>query len=31
MGYASAVGVITLVLCTVASLLIVGRRTDAIY
>ena len=31
MGYASAVGVITLVLCTVASLLMVGRRTDAMY
>ena len=31
MGYASAIGVVTLVLCTVASLLIVGRRADAIY
>ena len=31
MGYASAIGVVTLVLCTVASLLMVGRRTDAMY
>jgi len=31
MGYASAVGVVTLVLCLLAGLLLVGRRTDAIY
>lgn len=31
MGYASAVGVVTLVLCTIAGLLMVGRRTDAMY
>jgi multiple sugar transport system permease protein len=31
MGYASAIGVVTLVLCTIASLLMVGRRTDAMY
>jgi multiple sugar transport system permease protein len=31
MGYASAVGVVTLILCLLAGLLLVGRRTDAIY
>jgi multiple sugar transport system permease protein len=31
MGYASAVGVITLVLCVIASLLMVGRRAPAPY
>lgn len=31
MGYASAIGVVTLVLCVIASLLMVGRRTPAPY
>lgn len=31
MGYASAVGVVTLVFCVLASLLMVGRKADGIY
>jgi multiple sugar transport system permease protein len=31
MGYASAVGVVTLILCVIASLLMVGRRAPAPY
>lgn len=31
MGYASAVGIVTLVLCVLASLLMVGRRAEAMY
>jgi multiple sugar transport system permease protein len=31
MGYASAVGVVTLILCTIAGLLMVGRRTNPMY
>ncbi|CAH1661178.1 Carbohydrate ABC transporter membrane protein 1 (CUT1 family) [Hyphomicrobiales bacterium] len=31
MGYASAVGVVTLILCVIASRLMVGRSTESIY
>lgn len=31
MGYASAVGIVTLVLCIVASLLMLGRKSQAMY
>jgi len=31
MGYASAVGIVTLVLCVLASLLMLGRKADAMY
>ncbi len=31
MGYASAVGVVTLVFCVLASLLMIGRKADGIY
>jgi multiple sugar transport system permease protein len=31
MGYASAIGIVTLILCVVASLLMLGRKTQAMY
>jgi multiple sugar transport system permease protein len=31
MGYASAVGVVTLIFCVLASLLMIGRKADGIY
>ncbi|MDK1493204.1 sugar ABC transporter permease [Sinorhizobium sp. 7-81] len=31
MGYASAIGIVTLVLCVVASLLMLGRKSQAMY